>query len=218
MEQYVCVDLTHLNKAIKCERLQLQSEVEIPSQLNGSTIFFKLDANSSYWQIPLTEKMQTSHYIHHSIQEVLPFGISSATEHFERRMQKMMQGVPGVICHADGILASAQGKGQAQHDANLAMALQWLSDAGATLNDKCEFSRPSVAFWDNQISADVVKPLPERTQVIINMPNPQNVTEVRRFLGMANQLGKYAQSLAEDLTPLRSLLVKSAALTLPKKL
>ena len=51
-------------------------------------------------------------------------------------MQKMMQGVPGVICHVDDILVSDQGKGQAQHDANLAMALRRLSDAGATHSEQ----------------------------------------------------------------------------------
>ena len=93
----------------------------------------------------------------------------------------MIQGIPGVICRADDILVSDQGNGQARHDANLAMALQslWLSDAGATLNDKCEFSGPSVAFWGNQISPNGVKPLPESTRAIMNMLNPQNVTEVR---------------------------------------
>ena len=105
-------------------------------------------------------------------------------------MQQIMQGAPGVVCRADDILVSDQGKGQAQHDANLAMTLQRLSDAGATLNDKCEFSCPSVAFWGSQISTDGVKPLPERTQAIRDMPKHQNVTEVRRFLGMANQPGR----------------------------
>ena len=129
-------------------------------------------------------------------------------------MQKMMQGVPGIVCCADDILVSDQGNGQVQHDANLAMALQWLSDAGATLmNDKCEFIRPSVVFWGNQIIADGIKQLLERTQAIMNMPNLKNITEVKRLLGMANQLDKYAQSLAEDSTPLRSLLVKNAAWT-----
>ena len=35
---HICVDLTHLNKAIKREWLQLPSEAKVLSQLNGSTI------------------------------------------------------------------------------------------------------------------------------------------------------------------------------------
>ena len=38
------------------------------------------------------------------------------------------------------------------------------------------------------------------------MERPQNVAEVRRFMGMANQLGKYSPRLAEMSQPLRQLL------------
>ena len=55
------------------------------------------------------------------------------------------------------------------------------------------------------------KTTPRTYSAIMDMPKPQNVTEVRWFLGVANQLGKYAQSLAEESTLLRSLLVKNAA-------
>ncbi|GBN71415.1 hypothetical protein AVEN_10637-1 [Araneus ventricosus] len=34
----------------------------------------------------------------------LPFGISSAPEHFQRRMSQMLEGIPGTICHMDDIL------------------------------------------------------------------------------------------------------------------
>ena len=40
------------------------------------------------------------------------------------------------------------------------------------------------------------------------MPPPNNVTELRRFMGMANQLGKFSNKLAELTQPLRELLSK----------
>ena len=41
------------------------------------------------------------------------------------------------------------------------------------------------------------------------MPTPKSVSDVRRFLGMANQLGKFLPSLAEISKPLRDLLSKN---------
>ena len=38
------------------------------------------------------------------------------------------------------------------------------------------------------------------------MENPTNVTELRRFLGMTNQLGKFSDKIAEVSKPLRNLL------------
>ena len=40
------------------------------------------------------------------------------------------------------------------------------------------------------------------------MPPPTNPSEVRRFLGMANQFGKFIPDLADTTKPLRDLLIK----------
>ena len=42
------------------------------------------------------------------------------------------------------------------------------------------------------ISAD-----PSKTQAVTNMERPKNITELRRFMGMANQLGKFSPKLTE---------------------
>ena len=51
------------------------------------------------------------------------------------------------------------------------------------------------------ISAD-----PSKTQAVTNMERPKNITELRRFMGMVNQLGKFSSKLAELSQPLRALL------------
>ena len=87
---HICVDLTHVNEAIKCERLQLPSEAETLGQLHGATIFSKLDATSSFWQIPLAPKTQLFTTFITPFRRYcftrLPFGINSAKEHYQRRM------------------------------------------------------------------------------------------------------------------------------------
>ena len=42
-----------------------------------------------------------------------------------------------------------------------------------------------------------IKSYPEKTDSIQDMDTPQNVSDVRRFLGMVNQLGKFVPHLAE---------------------
>jgi len=54
----------------------------------------------------------------------------------------------------------------------------------------------------------------ERTQrrftAVRSMPEPSNITQVRGFLGMANQLAKFMPDLSEITAPLRDLLRKEA--------
>ena len=44
----------------------------------------------------------------------LPFGISSASEYFQKRMDKELSGIEGVKCRMDDILII--GRNQAEHD------------------------------------------------------------------------------------------------------
>lgn len=51
-------------------------------------------------------------------------------------------------------------------------------------------------------------PDPVKITAVQGMPEPTNVTELRSFLGMVNQLGKFNPHLAEKDKPLRDLLSK----------
>ena len=46
----------------------------------------------------------------------------------------------------------------------------------------------------------------EKTESIQDMDTPQNVSDVRRFLGMVNQLGKFVPHMAEKNKLIRDLL------------
>ena len=60
-----------------------------------------------------------------------------------------------------------------------------------------------------QILSDVgVEPDPERVAAIVKLREPENASDVRRFLGMVNQLSKFTSNLAEKTKPLCDLLAK----------
>ena len=50
----ICVDLTQLNKSVRREHHQLPAVEQTLAQLAGAKVFTKLDANSGFWQIPLS--------------------------------------------------------------------------------------------------------------------------------------------------------------------
>ena len=98
----ICVDLKPLNKSILREVHPLPRVDETLAQLAGGKIFSKLDANSGFWQIPLP---QPSRLLTTFITPMgcycfnkLPFGISSAPEHFQQRMSELLTSLQGVLC------------------------------------------------------------------------------------------------------------------------
>ena len=113
----------------------------------------------------------------------------------------------GVKCQMDDVIV--YGSSQEDHKRNLVAALQRIADSKMTLNyDKCLFFKKQVPFLGSAISAEGLVPRPEKLRAITEMVEPNPVTDVRRFLGMANQLGKYSPHLAETTRPLRGLLSK----------
>ncbi|XP_048582906.1 uncharacterized protein LOC116603391 [Nematostella vectensis] len=97
---------------------------------------------------------------------------------------------------------------QEQHDTRLREVLRRLQEAGVTLNEKCEFSKPSVKFLGHIIDQSGVRPDPAKTEAIKSFPTPQAVNDLQRFMGMVNQMGKFLPSLANLNEPLRQLLKK----------
>ena len=157
----ICVDLTRLNESVRRERHPLPAVDQTLAQLAGARIFSKLDANSGFWQIPLAAASALlttfitpfGRYCFHR----LPFGISSAPEHFQCRMSETMSGLGGVVCMMDDILI--HGKTQGEHDERLQKVLQRLQEARVTLNlEKCQFATKSVKFLGHVIDSSGIRP------------------------------------------------------------
>ena len=99
------------------------------------------------------------------------------------------------------------GKDKEQHDEYLTQVLNKLKTANVTLNPrKCEFSKTTVMFLGYVIDRTGVKADPDKTNVICKMESPKSVSDLRRFLGMVNQMGKFSPNIAELTQPMRELL------------
>ena len=136
----------------------------------------------------------------------MPFGIKSAPEHYQKKMSQILDGSDAHVSIIDDMLI--HGKTQKEHDSRLRAVLKKLGEAGVTLNaEKYEFSKRKVKFAGYVLNADGINSDPEKTESIQDMETPQNVSDVRRFLGMVNQLGKFIPHLAEKTKPIEDLLI-----------
>ena len=88
----ICVDMSKLNESVKRGRMVLPSVEHTLAQLQGAGIFSKLDANSGFWQIPLSnESALLTTFITpfgRFCYNRLPFGITSAPELFQKECQR----------------------------------------------------------------------------------------------------------------------------------
>ena len=142
------------------------------AKLAGAKIVSKLDANSGFWQrkLSLNSKLLTTfitpwgRYCYRR----LPFGISSAPEHFHKIMQKILAGIKGVECQMDDILVF--GDTYEQHDQRLEAVLKRIEDNGVTLNiEKCEFAKDKIQFLGHLIGKDGIEADPSKVEAVMQM-------------------------------------------------
>ena len=107
------MDLTKLNEYVQRENHPLPSVDLTLGKLAGAKYmyFTKLDANSGFWQIKLSESSRPlttfitpwGRYCFN----VLPYGISSGSEKFQKCMSRILEGLEGVECNIDDVLVHA---------------------------------------------------------------------------------------------------------------
>jgi hypothetical protein len=201
----MCIDLTALNKGVRRETYPMPRVSEMLSRLAEGRIFSKLDANSGFWQVKLDPKARLmttfiTPWGRYCFKR-MPFGISSAPEFFQRSMEKILEGLEGVVCLMDDVLVFA--KDQNTHWQRLRAVLSRIYNAGMTLRkDKCEFGCQSVRFLGHIVSGEGVKPDPSKVQAIVDMNPPTSKKDARRFMGMVNYLSKFSKRLSEFSVPI----------------
>ncbi|XP_012941040.1 uncharacterized protein K02A2.6-like [Aplysia californica] len=178
----ICTDLKKLNLLVKRERFMLPTIDDILYKLSGSNKFSKLDATSSFWQLALDDdsaKLTTfitpfRRYFYRR----LCFGINSVPEIFQRTMQDILAGIDGVECFMDDILLHTDG--HEKHDKLKKKVFQRLKERGVRLNkSKSKFDKDEIDFLGHIISGKGVRPDPCKVSAIIEMPEPEKITDLR---------------------------------------
>ena len=174
-------------------------------------MFTKLDLTQAYQQLLLDENSQqyTTINTHQGLYRYtrLPFGISPAI--FQKTMDVILQGIPYVCCYIDDILIT--GVNQQEHLQNLEEVLRHLEQNNLRIQkSKCEFFKDSVEYLGHCVDTQGLHTLPSKVEAILKAPDPENLQQLRSFLGLLNYYGKFIPNLASIVHPLNQLLQKDA--------
>ena len=201
-----------LNQSLEVDQYPLPKPEELFASLSGGKKFTKLDLSQAYQQMVLDDQSKDLVTIntHKGLYRYtrMPFGIAPAPAIFQRTMDIVLQGIPRTICYIDDILIT--GVNDQEHLANLEEVLRRLQYHGITLKkNKCKFMCDSVEYLGYTVDSEGLHVTPNKIEAIVNAPQPQNVTELRAYLGLVNYYGKFIPHLASILQPLNSLLQKN---------
>ena len=196
--------LREANKAVKREKHLMPTIDDLIADLNGATHFSTLDLSSGYHQLELAPESRyvTTFSIHAGLRRYkrLPFGINAASEIFQETIRELLTGLPG--CRNISYDIIVFGKGQEEHNKNLRGVFQRLKENNLRLNkDTCQFSKTEIKFYGSV----GVRPDPKKVDAIHEAQPPQNPSEVKSLLGMAQYVSRFIPDYATITTPLRLL-------------
>ena len=122
-------------------------------------------------------------------------------------MVHLFQDIEGVEVIVDDLVV--WGEDVEQHDVRLRHVLDRCRECNLKLNrEKCHFRVSEVHYVGHVLSADGVKPDPQKVEAIIAMPTPANREDLQRFLGVVTYLSKFIPNMSQKSAALRQLLQK----------
>ena len=209
-------DYRELNRAVLRPTHPFPSAPDLMRRINPTSRFFaKLDAVHGYFQIALDEpssKLTTfilpcGRYRYN----VAPMGLKSSSDEFCFRTDQALGDLLNdwLLKIVDDMLIQAPTK-ELLFD-RLNVVLERCRAAGIKLSKKKLAMGQSIKFAGFVVSATGVKPDPDKVAAIAKFPAPRNITEVRSFLGLVNQLGAFIPDLSAMTPTIRSLLKKNNA-------
>ena len=200
-----------VNQAADIDNYPVPKTEDLLSTLNGCKLFCKLDFRTAYQQLLLDEESREIMTVntHKGLFQPtrLQYGVHSASGIFQREMEKRFGHIPKLLVRVDDILIGGTSKSDVL--TNLRLALQVVKESGLRLKrEKCKFLATEIVYLGFLINAEGISPVKSKLEPIMKLPRPQNVTQLKSFLGMINYYHRHLPNLADNLEPLHRLLRK----------
>ncbi|GJS73849.1 putative reverse transcriptase domain-containing protein [Tanacetum coccineum] len=168
----MCIDYRELNKLTVKNRYPLPRIDDLFDQLQGSSIYSKIDLRSGYHQLRVREQDISktafrTRYGHYEFQ-VMPFGLTNAPAN------------------------------EKEHEEHLKAILELLKKEQLYAKfSKCEFWILKVQFLGHVIDSRGIHVDPAKIESIKDWASPKTPTEIRQFLGLAGYYRRFIEGFSK---------------------
>ncbi|GKE69802.1 putative reverse transcriptase domain-containing protein, partial [Tanacetum coccineum] len=210
----MCIDYHELNKLTVKNRYPLPRIDDLFDQLQGSSVYSKIDLRSGYHQLRVREgdipkTAFRTRYEHYEFQ-VMPFGLTNAPVVFMDLMNRVCKPYLDrfVIVFIDDILIYSKNK--EEHEEHLKLILELLKkDELYAKFSKCEFWIPKVQFLGHVIDSKGIHIYQAKIESIKDWASPKSPTEIRQFLGLAGYYRRFIKGFSKIAKPMTNLTQKN---------
>nr|GEW42001.1 putative reverse transcriptase domain-containing protein [Tanacetum cinerariifolium] len=212
----MCVDYRELNKLTVKNRYLLPRIDDLFNQLQGSSVYSKIDLRSGYHQLRVREEDISktafrTRYEHYEFQ-VMPFGLTNAPAVFMDLMNRVCKPYLDkfIIVFIDDIMIYSKNKQEHKEHLKLILKLLKKEQLYAKFSN-CEFWIPKVQFLGHIIDSQGIHVDPTKIESVKDWASPKTATEIRQFLGLAGFYRRFIEGfskIARSMTKLTQKKVK----------
>lgn len=210
-----CCDFRHLNSQTEDFRYSIPNLQELTESFSEivPNYITSIDLSSGFFQMGISQDssrytaFNTAFGTYKFLR--LPMGLKTAPSSFQLLMDKILHGLKfkTCLCYLDDVLILSETF--SQHLADLKEIFQRFRQAGLKLGPKkCHFAAESCIFLGHDISKNGIKPPKDRIKALVEFPEPKNVKQLRRVIGLFNWFKKFIPNYSAIMNPLTKLLKK----------
>ncbi|GJY37292.1 reverse transcriptase domain-containing protein [Tanacetum coccineum] len=209
----MCVDFTDLNKACPQDCYPLPEIDWKVESLCGYPFKCFLDAYKGYHQIQMAESDEEKTAFHTSqgvyCYTKMPFGLKNAGATYQRLVDKAFDSQVGrnIEVYVDDLVIKSHTEAEMLRDID--ETFRTLRKINMKLNPKkCTFGAVEGMFLGYMISPEGIKPCPDKTEAVLQLPSPRTIKEVQSLNGKLASLNRFLSKSAERSLPLFKTLKK----------
>jgi len=215
-----CVDYRRLNERTVKDVYPIPRMDDCLDSLGDSTVFYTLDCNPGYWQIPVAAEIRdkTTSTSHTGLFRLLrlPFGLVNAPACFQRALDIILSGLRWQTCfvYLEDLIVFSRTVGD--HIRHLREILLLLEKSGVSLKlSKCHLFQQEVEYLGHVVRPGQLLVSQKNIKILAQALPPRNQTELKSFLGMCNVYRRYIKDYAHIAKPLTKLTNKKLPHVLP---
>nr|GFB07327.1 putative reverse transcriptase domain-containing protein [Tanacetum cinerariifolium] len=181
----MCIDYQKLSKLTVRNRYPLLRIDDLFDQLQGSSVYSKIELRSGYHQLRVREEdipktAFRTRYEHNEFQ-VMPFGLTNAP----------------------AVFMDLINQDEKKHEEHLKAILELLKKEELYAKfSKCEFWIPKVQFLGHVIDSQGIHVDPAKIESVNDWASPKSPTEIRQFLGLAGYYRRFIEGFLKVAKPM----------------